>query len=196
MKAQDTDLRRALSTLDRRGFLRLTGLAAAAGALPTGCGNAPAELGPPPDLALSVLSPRTYAAFTAASHAILGPLGREAARDGGIDLAARADARLAATPAFAGLVQQALLALEFGVHPLVPKWRPFTSLSPAERETVLTKLMTARWDLSQALFQGVRSFTWLAWYAAPESHAAIRYPGPFGNAGARVADAMTYDVEP
>ena len=55
--------------------------------------------------------------------------------------------------------------------------------------------MTARWDLSRALFQGVRSFTWLSWYAAPESHAAIQYPPPFGDSRARVADAMTYDVE-
>jgi hypothetical protein len=53
--------------------------------------------------------------------------------------------------------------------------------------------MTARWDLSRALFQGVRSFTWLAWYAAPESHAAIGYPGPYGDGRVGVADAMTYE---
>ncbi|HKJ24881.1 MAG TPA: hypothetical protein VKB65_08680, partial [Myxococcota bacterium] len=140
-------------------------------------------------------SPRTYATFRAASEAILGPHARVAVAAGGVDLAARADARLAVTPAFAGLVQQALLALEFGVPPLVPKWRPFTGLAPEAREAVLARLATARWDLSRALFQGVRSFTWLAWYASPESHAAIHYPPPYGDANARIADAMTYDVE-
>jgi hypothetical protein len=53
--------------------------------------------------------------------------------------------------------------------------------------------MTARLDLSRALFRGVRSFTWLAYYSARESHAAIAYPGPFGRPGAAVRDAMTYD---
>lgn len=189
-------LARSLATLDRRGFLRATGLAAAAGLLPSGCGGAPDALAPPPDLTLSVLSPRTYATFRAASEAILGPDARATARARRVDLAARADARLAATPAFSGLVQQALLALEFGIHPLVPKWRPFTALAPAARADVLTRLATARWDLSRALFQGVRSFTWLAWYASPESHAAIHYPPPYGDAGARIEDAMTYDVGP
>jgi hypothetical protein len=195
-------LEASLARLDRRGFLRATGLAAAAGLLPTGCGGAPADLAPPPDLDLAVLSPRTYATFRAASGAILGPRGREAARAAGVDLAARADARLADTPAFAELVQRALLALEFGVPPLVPKWRTFTGLAPDARGGVLARLATARWDLSRALFQGVRSFTWLAWYAAPESHAAIHYPPPYGGtragragAGPSIADAMTYDVE-
>jgi hypothetical protein len=194
--AEAARLEHSLAALDRRGFLRATGLAAAAGLLPSGCGGVPDALAPPPGLALAVLTPRSYAAFRAASHALLGPNGRAAARAAGVDLAARADARLAATPAFAGLVQQALLALEFGVPPLVPKWRPFTALAPEAREAVLGRLATARWDLSRALFQGVRSFTWLAWYAAPASHAAVHYPPPYGDASVRIADAMTYDVEP
>lgn len=189
----ERDLGDALARLDRRGFLRATGLVAAAGVLPAGCGGVPPALAPPAELELAVLTPRSYATFRAASAALLGPAGARAAAQGGVDLAARADARLAATPAFAGLMQQALLALEFAVRPLVPKWRPFTALSEAGRRDVLSQLATARWDLSRALFQGVRSFTWLAWYAAPESHAAIHYPGPYGDGRVTVADAMTYE---
>jgi hypothetical protein len=191
--AFERELETALSVLDRRGFLRLAGLAAAAGLLPAGCGGAPPELAPPPDLALRVLTPRSYATFQAAALRILGPAGRALAGTGRIDVARRADERLATLPAFAGLVQQALLALEFGVWPLVPKLRPFTALPEEGRDDVLRRLMTARLDLSRALFRGVRSFTWLAYYSARESHAAIAYPGPFGRPGAAVRDAMTYD---
>jgi len=196
------ELRRSLATLDRRGFLRLTGTAAAAGLLPVGCGAAPEPLRPPPELELAVLTPRTYATFQAAALRILGPEGRARVDSGAVPVARRADARLARLPGFARPVQQALLALEFGVWPLVPKLRPFTSLSEADRDTVLQELMVARWDLSRALFAGVRSFTWLAFYSAPESHGPIGYPGPFGGRGATIggrgatiADAMTYDIE-
>ena len=196
MARPGTEMAHVLARIDRRGFLRLTGVAAAAGLLPAGCGAAPPEFAPPRGLALQVLTPRTYSTFQAAAQALLGPAGRAAVAAGGVDLAARADARLASAPAFASLVQRALLALEFGVHPLVPKWRPFTALEADQRAEALERLMTARWDLSRALFQGVRSFTWLAWYSAPESHAAIAYPGPFGGPEARVQDAMAYDLEP
>jgi hypothetical protein len=193
--AARADLARALSVLDRRGFLRLAGGAAAAGLLPAGCGDTPPDLAPPADVTPRVLTPRTWATFQAAALRVVGPAGRERIHAAGVPLARRADERLAGLPALAGLVQQALLALEFGVWPLVGKLRPFTALDDAGRDAVLAGLMTARWDLSRALFQGVRSLTWLAWYADPESHALLRYPGPFGGAGVSVADAMTYDVE-
>lgn len=188
----ERELGRALARLDRRGFLRLTGMAAAAGLLPAGCGSPPADFAPPADLELRVLSPRSFATLEAAADRLLGPGAR--AHRPERPIAALADARLAGTPAFAGLVQPALLALEFGVWPLVPKLRPFTRLDAQGREAVLRGLATARLDLSRALFQAVRSFTWLAYYTAPASHTVSRYPGPFGNESATVRDAMTYDV--
>lgn len=192
------EVERQLARLDRRGFLRLTGAAAAAGLLPLGCGDAPPGLRPPEGLTLKVLTPRTYATFEAAAERLVGPAARArlaAPSAGGPALAARADARLVETPAFAGLVQQALLALEFGVWPLVPKLRPFTSLDADGRDAVLAGLATGRFDLSRALFQGVRSFTWLAWYADARSHPGIHYPGPFGDVEAHRKDAMTYPVD-
>ncbi len=188
------ELERSLAQLDRRGFLRLTGAVAAAGLLPAGC-SAPDRFAPPPDLDLRVLSPRTYATLSAASDRLLGAEARARVEAAGFDLAARADARLAETPALTGLVQQALLALEFGVWPLVPKLRPFSRLDAPTRDAVLGSLARGPLDLSRALFQGVRSFTWLAYYGDTVSHAAIRYPGPFGGPGARVEDAMTYDPD-
>lgn len=191
----EAELARTLAVLDRRGFLRATGAAAAAGLLPVGCRDVPAAWAPPADAALRVLTPRTWAAFQAASLRIVGPAGRARVRAAGVSLPARADARLARLPALAGMLQQALLVLELGVWPLIGKVRPFTALEDTGRDAVLAGLATARWDLRRALFQGVRSLTWLAWYAAPESHAVIGYPGPFGGPSASVADAMTYPVE-
>ena len=190
----ERELSGALAQLDRRGFLKLTGAVAASGLLPAGCGSAPAELAPPAGLELRVLSHRTFATFEAAATRLLGPAARDRIRTDGQSIAAFGDARLARVPALAGLIQQALLALEFGIWPLVPKLRPFTALDEPGRDAVLHRLMTARLDLSRALFQGVRSMTWLAYYAQLGSHAAVRYPGPFGNAEAGVHDAMTYDL--
>ena len=61
-----------LAALDRRGFLRLVGLAAGAGLLPAGCRSAPEAYAPPPDLALRVLTPRGYAVLTAAAERVVG----------------------------------------------------------------------------------------------------------------------------
>jgi len=180
------------AALDRRAFLRLAGGVAAAGLPPTGCGGVPAELAPPPDLALGVLSPRAYATFTAVAMRCVGPRGAEVIRTRRIDPARAADLWVARLPAVAGPLVSGLWLLEWGVAPLVAKWRPFTALDGAGQDRVLEDLMRSRLDLKRDLFKGLKSLSMLVTYSAPESRALVGYPGPFDAAG--ITAAMTTDA--
>ncbi len=186
----EVELARSLAALDRRGFLRLAGLAAAAGWLPAGCRGAPGGAGPPPDLALRVLSPRSYAVVNAATERIVGDRGRAALRDGRVDPGSRADAYLAHEPGLAELLEQALFAVEFGVFPLVGKLRPFTALDAPARDAVLHELMGSRWSLKRNLFKGVKSIAVLAFYGSALYQPVTQLPGV---AGVGVRDALRYD---
>lgn len=188
------DLPRAIAEpfgrLDRRGFLRFAGVLAAAGVLPTGCTGVPSELNPPGDVDLQVLSPRSYATFQAVAMRCVGPRGAEAIRARRIDPARAADAWVARLPALAGPLVQALWVLEWGVAPLVAKWRPFTALDGAGQDRVLEDLMRSRLDVKRDLFKGLKSLAMLSFYADPASRALVRHPGAFDAAG--IAAAMTY----
>jgi hypothetical protein len=189
------DVRRDLSALDRRGFLRLTGLLAAAGWLPAGCGDAPPGLGPPPGLALVHLSPRSYAVLNAAAARIAGPRGGALVEAGALDPARAAERFLAGAPELAAPLGQALLVLEFAPWPLLGKLRPFTALPPPGRDAVLSELMRSRLETKRRLFQGLRSLATLAFQGAlavgrPPGYAVGAIP-----AGASIDDALTYAVE-
>lgn len=191
------DPARALAALDRRSFLRLAGLVAASGLLPAGCApELPAQLRPPQGIALRALSARGYATLTAATARLVGEPGASWIADGRVRPAASADAWLAATPALAGPLAQGLVALEFGVWPLLGKLRPFTALVPAQQDALLEELAGSRLALKRDLFRGLRSIAFLSFYADPEVRPLIGHPGPFGRGGVAIADAMTYEVAP
>ena len=80
-----------------------------------------------------MLSPRAYATFQSVAMRCVGPRGAEAIRARRIDPARAADAWVARVPALAGPLLQGLWVLEWGVYPLVAKWRPFTALDGAGR---------------------------------------------------------------
>lgn len=181
----------ACAALDRRAFLRGLGMAAAAGLVPVGCGSAPSRFAPSPDLALRQLTPRTYAVLTAAAERVVGPRGEALIRTRVVDPGAHADAFLASAPAFAPPLSQALLALEFGVWPLLEKVRPFTTLDDAGRERVLSELVGSGLALKRMLFSGVRAIALLGFYAAPEGRALTGFPSP----GVTIEDAMNYPLE-
>jgi len=107
-------------------------------------------------------------------------------------LAAAADAWVARLPGLGATLAQALWVLEFGVHPLVAKWRPFTVLEAREKDLALEDLMQSRWDIKRDLFKGLKSMAMLAYYADPASRAAIGHPGPFDRQG--IALAMDYEL--
>jgi hypothetical protein len=181
----------SFAALDRRAFLRLAGAVAATGLLPSGCGGVPAPLAPPADLTLGVLSPRAYATFQAFAMRCVGPRGAEAIRTRRIDPACAADAWVARLPSLSGPLVQGLWLLEWGVAPLVAKWRPFTALDGDAQDRVLEDLMRSRLDTKRDLFKGLKSLALLTYYADPASRAAIGYPGPFDAAG--ITAAMTYE---
>jgi hypothetical protein len=182
------DVSAPFARASRRRFLQLAGVAAATGLLPAGCRGVPAELAPPPGLVLGVLSPRGYATFRAVAMRMVGPRGAEAVRAGSIDPARAADQWALRVPALAGPLAQGLWLLEWGVAPLVAKWRPFTALDGATQDRVLDDLMRSRLDLKRDLFKGLRSLALLTYYAEPASRAAIGQPAPFDAAG--IATAM------
>lgn len=188
------ELYRSLRGLDRRGFLRAMGVAAAAGLLPLGCGGVPDALRP--NRPLKVLGPRAYATLRAAAERIVGPPGDARIRRGRIDPAAFADDFLVGAPALAGPLEQALLALEFGVFPLLGKWRPFTALAADDRDAILRELAGSRLELKRALFRGVKSVSLLGFYASPESHDLMAYPMVSGQPAVRIEEAMQYPLEP
>ena len=184
------EVARAVDALDRRGFLRLAGAAAAVGLLPGGCGGVPPPFAPGPDAALSALSPRAYATLTAAAVQLVGPPGAALIERREVDVGRLADALLARNPSLAPPIGQALTVLEFGVWPLLPKLRPFTALDGAGRDAVLRDLSASSLSLKRALFGGVRALALTAFYGAAPARALTGYPGPFGAGGVGIADAM------
>jgi hypothetical protein len=184
------DLVRATSVLDRRGFLRVAGLAATAGVLPGGCGGIPETLAPAPGVPLAVLRPRDYATFTAAAMRIVGADGAELIRRRSVDVGQLADGFLARSPTLAGPLGQALVLLEFGIWPLLAKVRPFTSLTGRSQDAVLADLAASRLALKRALFVGVRALVLATFYGSPPSRALSGYPGPFGLGAVTIADGM------
>ena len=182
------ELARAAAALDRRGFLRLVGAAAAAGVLPAGCRAR--GLAPPPGTELRVLTPRTWATFTAATARLVGPRGAALVARGLVVPGRTADAVLAANPALAGPLVQGLWVLELGVWPLVWKVRTFTGITPGAQDLVLRELAHSRIALKRDLFAGLRSLAFLAFYGDPGARQLTGYPGPFGNGTVSIADAM------
>jgi hypothetical protein len=176
--------------LERRTFLRLLGTLAAAGVLPSGCSGVPERWAVHGDVPLVVLSPRGYATFTAAAARLVGPQGGALIERRAIDVGRTADAVLARAPALAAPLGQALLALEFGVWPLVRKMRSFTSLAAEAQDAVLDDLMRSRLDLKRQIFGGIRSLAMLAFYGTKESREVSGYPGPFGSERVPIGAAM------
>ena len=182
----------SLAALDRRAFLRLAGLAAALGLLPSGCGDAAPALAPPAGLPLRFLTPRTYAVFTAAAARIVGPAGAQRIRARRLDPGVRAEAFLASAPTLAPTLRQALLVLEFGVPPLLAKLRPFSALVGEAQDAILHELMGSRFATKRLLFGGVRSLALLACYGDPVSREWIDYPAASPHAGADIEAAHHY----
>jgi hypothetical protein len=183
-------LARTGAALERRTFLRLLGSLAAVGMLPSGCGGVPEHWAPDPEAGLTVLTPRGYATFTAAAARLVGPTGGILIERRTVDVGRVADGILVRAPALAGPFAQALLVLEFGVWPLVPKVRRFTVLDGPEQDGVLDDLMRSRFDLKRQLFAGVRSLAMLTFYGAPASRTVSGYPGPFGSEAVPIGAAM------
>jgi hypothetical protein len=191
--AEAAALARDLAPLTRRRFLALAGAAAAAGLVPTGCASErPAWQRAPEGVALRNLSERQYAVLAAAIARFVGGAGAGWIEDGKVTPAATADAWLATQPALAGPLAQGLLVLELGIYPLVAKLRPFTALGGGEQDSVLDDLAASSLGLKRTLWRGLRTISFLTFYADPAVRPLIHHPGPFGRGGVTFADAMRW----
>lgn len=192
----ELEARGALLRLDRRRFLGVLGGTGLLGTTAFGCSGVPDAWRPPGNLQLRVLGSRAYSTFNAAAARLLGPSAQTAILAREVDPAAAADAWVAREPALGGPLAQALWALEWGVQPLVAKWRPFTALMDSGRDAVLDDLMRSRIDLKRDIFKGVRSLAILTFYSSPTGARLAGYPGAFGGPGAAgIGEAMRYSLE-
>ena len=188
------DLGEALAPLDRRAFLRLAGVALAAGVVPSGCARSvPDWMRPPVGLELRSLSPRSYGVLAAATSRLVGGTGASWIEAGRVRPAATADAWLGSVPALAGPLSQGLAVLEWGFVPFLGKLRPFTALAPGAQDALLSELLHSRLALKRELFRGLRSVAYLTFYADPAVRPLIGHPGPFGRGAVSIADAMRYE---
>ena len=100
---------------------------------------------------------------------------------GRVDPVATTDAFLARLGPLGDALVLALVALEWAPWPLVPKLRPFSALDASDQQAVLADLRDSRLGFKRQLFAAAKSVGCLAYYGSPQSHAALGYPGPFGD---------------
>lgn len=179
----------ALASLDRRTFLRLAGVVVGAGLLPTGCGGIPAELTPPADRPLAMLTPRGFASFQAFAMRLAGPRVRAGIAAGALDPASAADAWIARQPALGAALGQGLALLEWGIWPLLPKWRPFSVLDGRGQDRVLADLAASSWGWKRDLYRGLKSLASVVVYGDPAVRGLLDFPAPFDAEGVQRAMA-------
>jgi hypothetical protein len=118
---------------------------------------------------------------------LVGPVLSEEIRIRTIDPASVADAWVARQPALGEALGQALVVLEWGVRPVLPKWRPFTALPGDRQDDVLASVATSRLDLLRDLYRSLKSLATLAVYTHPAARRSLGDPGPFDAAGIALA---------
>lgn len=183
----------ALAPLDRRTFLRLAGFVVGYGLLPTGCGGLPSALIPPADRPLAMLTPRGYATFQAFAMQLAGPRVAAGIADGTLAPASAADAWIARQPALGAALGQGLALLEWGVWPLLPKWRPFSALTERGRDRVLADLASSSWGWKRDLYRGLKSLASVVLYTDPSVRGLLALPAPFDAQGVQLAMAPFED---
>src|SRR5690606_2934464 len=125
-----------------------------------------------------------------------GPRAAAAIAAGALDPAGAADAWVARRTSLRDALEQGLALLEWGVWPLLPKVRPFTSLDPAGQDRVVADLQRSRVDLKRDLYKGLKSLASLGVYAAPAARPLVGFPGPFDGPGIAAAMADLEEEEP
>ena len=129
---------------------------------------------------LQALSEREFAVLAAVADCIL-PGGEGFPSAAELQVAERTDALLAASDprvveelgSLLRLMDNALAGLLLGGSPT-----PFTALSAAEQEALLTSWRDSSLALKKGAFKALRSACLLAYFTNPGSFAAVGYPGP------------------
>jgi gluconate 2-dehydrogenase subunit 3-like protein len=169
----------------RRGLLKKTlggaALLAVAGAVPVALRKTRLREAPK-DRALLFFSPAEYSIWAAVADRVLTeekPSGAPTAAQ--LDVAARADAFLAPLPdtdrkdlkQLLALFDNALFSALQGGPP-----RPFTAMSGQEQDAHLQRWQTSRLAIQRTGFQAMKRLCCALYFSAPETFAAVGYPGP------------------
>ncbi|WP_373047834.1 gluconate 2-dehydrogenase subunit 3 family protein [Vulgatibacter sp.] len=138
-----------------------------------------------PGRQLQVLDPRTYSILAAVADRIV-PAGNGFPAATALAVPEKIDALLASgDPGVADEVKQVLLLLENALAGLVfdGRTRPFTKLSPPEQDEALRSWQHSGLSIRRTAFAALHGLCAAAYYASPEIHTLVGYPGPpdFGN---------------
>jgi hypothetical protein len=141
------------------------------------------RLGPTPREPLRLFSPQEFAVFAAVAARIVpgdgaGPAWPSATA---LDCAGKADALLARVhPDVGAELRQLLRLFENGLTGLGWGGRPapFTTLDPVDQDARLAAWRTSRLDLMRTGYQAMARLAHATYYASPEVHALVGYPGP------------------
>jgi gluconate 2-dehydrogenase subunit 3-like protein len=169
----------------RRGILKKSvagaALLAAAGAVPVALRRTRLR-DLPQNKALQFFTPAEYSIWAAVADRVLAEekaTGAPTAAD--LDVAARADAFLAPLPESDRKDLKQLLALFdnalFSALQGGPA-RTFTAMSPEEQDAHLRRWQTSRLALQRTGFQAMKRLCCALYFSAPETYAAVGYPGP------------------
>ncbi len=166
----------------RRSFLKYGLLGATALAVGGGAWLGTRKTRPDPAVAgpFSVLTPEEATVFQDLGERLLPPRPRFPA-PADVDLVRRIDALLALMPAagqkevkqLVGLFENALAGFL-----LDGQWRTFTASTPEQQDARIRAWQRSRYRIRRTGYKALKKIVYGSYYGAPETWAAIGYPGP------------------
>lgn len=190
----------APGTSSRRSFLK-TGVLGTAALLTLGTALAARKtlLRQLPKHGLQLLSAQEYAVLCAVADRICPALGAGVPGALALGVPEQIDAMLAAAPDYLQrdfksllfIVENALLgALMF------ERVRPFTQLSAAEQDAMLSSMRHSRLPLRRGMFRALKSLVAAVYYGDERSWARIGYVGPSAQSFRQAYATQLFDFEP
>lgn len=182
------------SRVRRRTFLKV-GAAGGAAVVAGGAGLAlwPGAKVPLPAAGLKVLSPSEFATVSAIVERICPAMGEGAPGATALNMAEAIDAELAGMDeSLVGEIKALLQVFESGLVGALfgERVRPFTRLSPAAQDEVLTAWRDSSVGVRRTGFRLLKSLTAALYYGRSETWARIGYPGPPPAVALRAGYAM------
>jgi hypothetical protein len=168
----------------RRGLLKKTvagaALLAAAGAVPVALRRTRLRE-VPKGRTLQFFTPAEYSIWAAAADRVLFEEKPRGPTASDLDVAGRADFFLAPLPGKDGKDLKQLLALfDNALFSLLQGGPPrtFTSMSADDQDAHLRRWQTSRLAIQRTGYQAMKRLCCALYFAAPETYAAVGYPGP------------------
>jgi hypothetical protein len=143
--------------------------------LPAGCRSYPK-----PQVPLRFFDPREYAIMNAVAERLLGAEGLVGPGAHQVDVAAQADAVVAAWDADAqGQLRTMLRVFEHGTYLFDLQRKRFTRLAPAEQDDYLAGWMNSTLGARRIVFRALKSLAAGGFYLDPRAWPRLGYDGPW-----------------